>query len=422
MNVEKLQVPVRGRWITTPSGMKYRIGDKGNLLYEVPDVPQERIEHAVKLLAEMQARPGFKPHHFFRHPDLVDIPSPVLKNKINEYLERSEPVDPPDNPLFATAIDIRELVKDGVPPVKWHGAPRIFAKGHVTAVIGGGGSGKSGLMQELAALMVLKAPIEGLALPENDQLDDDVRLLYLDFENPLDVTEGRYARMKYDVGESDGLYYNSFPNIEPANTALGAEQILEYVEYHGINFVMIDTMSKTAEGRENDSETYTALARHLYTPCRRRGITLVILDHTGISGDRARGSSGKRDNVDHTLELTVLRRNKETGITQLQLRSDKDRSGDLDGAYITRYGKPGPEYRHVFSLEKPGVTGADILDAKGPDDIPALIAENIADFEGKPSVNQIRKWLSDKHHIGGSPNKLNPIIKRALSDIFGDDE
>lgn len=85
---KRIYTPVKGEWTTSASGIRYRIGKNGNLLYEVPEIPQARIARAVEILAELQARSDFKPHDFFKHEELADINSRVLKKSIDEYLKR----------------------------------------------------------------------------------------------------------------------------------------------------------------------------------------------------------------------------------------------------------------------------------------------------------------------------------------------
>ena len=100
---KRIYTPVKGKWTASASGVKYKIGKNGNLLYQVPNIPEERIARAVEILAEVQAQPGFKPHHFYKHEELADINSRVLKKKIDEYLER-EAVETPKKVVDSTSV------------------------------------------------------------------------------------------------------------------------------------------------------------------------------------------------------------------------------------------------------------------------------------------------------------------------------
>lgn len=205
---------------------------------------------------------------------------------------------PDRNPLIADRFDIERAMAEGIPPTTWHGTPHLWVKGYQHSLVGPSEVGKSIMMSDLAALMALKRLPVGLNVPEGDEYDDDVRMLYLDAENSQRDVVRRFGLMKYEFnGElSKRLFYKSFPDIRPLNTPEGAGRVIDFIETKRINFLVVDTLSKFIDGNENDPGPYTELARHLLNHLRKHEITSVWFDHTGHVEKRARGSSAKKDN------------------------------------------------------------------------------------------------------------------------------
>ena len=74
---------------------------------------------------------------------------------------------------------------------------------------------------------------------------------------------------------------------------------------------MLDTSSRMVQGKENDSDTFIQLYRCSLVPLKRRGITVLRLDHPGKDESRGqRGSSAKDGDVD-----TIWRLAKATPMT-----------------------------------------------------------------------------------------------------------
>lgn len=346
----------------------------------------------------------------------------------DETTRDEEVVTPGANPLFES-FDIRNLLADGIPPTEWHGVPNLFVKGHQIALNAGSESGKSVLALSLAIHMALREPIPGLELPEGDTVDDAVRILYLDKENPVKTTLRRIALIGLDVGEEDGLFYRPFPDIDPLNTEAGAQQVIEFIEANRINFVIIDTQSKFVEGDENSSAVFTELANHLFTYLRKNSITSLTLDHFG-KDHRLRGSSAKKDNYDDMWELVVKSRPNKDGVAKLELHSEKNRIGVLpDKVYITRTGHPQPRIAHEFHLGREDVdlTGEDLANAPEmpvSEKIKVLRrllndANNAAKIKELKTVNKIREWVINEHDLSFTRAKMNTVIKACLQGSAG---
>ena len=63
--------------------------------------------------------------------------------------------------------------------------------------------------------------------------------------------------------------------------------------------IVLDTISRLVEGKEDSADTWRNLYHHTMVPLRRQGRAVLRLDHQGHdSAKGARGSSAKRDDVD----------------------------------------------------------------------------------------------------------------------------
>ncbi|WP_104151062.1 AAA family ATPase [Mycobacterium intracellulare] len=351
------------------------------------------------------------------------------------------------NPLLKP-FDVPKLLEKGVPPVRWHGVPGLFLKGYQGAFNGSSESGKTILKMDLAVHMTARIMPIGLpGVPEGDELDDDVRLLYIDWENPPRLTLQRFGLIFKDLVDNRGedfdparifekkLFYRPFPNIAALNTPEGAGRVLDFIDTKRINFVIIDTLSKATEGDENNSGSYTDLANYLLKDLRAAGITSVWGDHLGHADKRARGSSAKKDNWDFGWNVDAKKRNRDSGITEIKLVSDaKNRSGDLPSElWVTRHGKPLPYIRHEWegATELDGEAKVIDMGKEPPQSVKVkqLLREHKAyvltlRHRGKPSVTQIREWLKKEHKVTLRDGTVNNLIKEMpyIKELLFDDE
>lgn len=354
---------------------------------------------------------------------------------------------PRTNPLLKP-WNVPELLESGVPPVQWHGAPGLFLRGFVHAFNGSAESGKTLLKMDLAVHMTARIMPIGLpGVPEGDELDDDVRLLYIDFENPPRLTLQRFGLIFNDLVENrkedfdpakvfeKKLFYRPFPNLDPLNTREGAEKVIDFIDTKRINFLIVDTLSKCVEGDENSVGTYTELANHLLKDLRANRVTSVWGDHMGHENKRARGSSGKKDNLDLGWNVEARKRNVDSGITEIKLTSGgaKNRSGDLPPElWVTRHGKPLPYIRHVWERSaRPDLTEDKLSNAGEPPQsvkVKQLLRDN-KDYvltlrhRGKPSITQIRDWLKGEHKVTLRDGTVNELIKDTgyIKELLFDD-
>lgn len=335
------------------------------------------------------------------------------------------------NPLVADSFDIERALAEGVPPTKWHGTPRLWVRGYQHSLVGPSEVGKSLMMSDLASLMALRRLPLGLSVPDGDDYDDDVRMLYLDAENSQRDVVRRFGLMQYEYnGElSKRLFYKSFPDIAPLNTPEGAGRVIDFIETKRVNFVVADTLSKFIDGNENDPGPYTDFAKHLLNHLRKNEVTSVWFDHTGHSEKRARGSSAKKDNLDAGWQMELKSRDSRSGISKIELRPAKNRSGALaPRIWLTRHGAPLDYIRHEFSTGSALSSGVEVTEdviagAREPvamkrkrlRSLMEAHEDHVRDLGG---ANKIRAWAKAKG-VSFTDSKMNEAIVDFLNPLEG---
>lgn len=159
--------------------------------------------------------------------------------------------------------------------------------------------GKSLVMLELAVALSRGAAVFGMTP------DRPVRVLYVDFENDP-VGDIRDRLQKMDVGPDDlgNLRYLSFPTMGALDTAAGGAQLLAAAQSAEAELVVIDTVSRTIQGPENDNDTWIQFYRNTGRLLKESGIAYIRLDHTGKDVERGmRGGSAKSSDVDAVWRL-----------------------------------------------------------------------------------------------------------------------
>ncbi|MGV9800498.1 AAA family ATPase [Mycobacterium sp. NPDC003449] len=283
---KRIRVPVRSKWTTSASGIRYRIGEHGNLLYEVPDIPHARIVRAVEILAEVQTQPGFKPHHFFKHPELADINSRVLKKKIDEYLGR-DPVATPKKGADGGSTDERPRVwaaKDLDParPKKWLARQRI-PWGQMTIMVGDEGIGKSLFWVWIVAAVTTGKPLPEFGIPARDP--QHVRLIVTEDDWATDVRPRlELAGVNLDyvslvAARQDGTGTPVFPS----------EDMELLYEDPVPALVIVDALADTVAPEINMSNAVSAriLLSQWAEYATRAGAAVLILSHTNRMTDAA---------------------------------------------------------------------------------------------------------------------------------------
>jgi hypothetical protein len=99
------------------------------------------------------------------------------------------------------------------------------------------------------------------------------------------------------------------------DTETGAQEIMSIIDAYCVeagDVVVLDSFQRVTEGKEDSSDTYRAFYRETGIVLKRRGLTVIRTDNTGKDTEKgARGSSGKRDDVDIELFMERDKSNRE---------------------------------------------------------------------------------------------------------------
>lgn len=176
----------------------------------------------------------------------------------------------------------------------------ILAKRRLVALYSAPKVGKSLLMLEIAASIAHGRSVLGStpAAP--------VRTLYVDFENdPRGDIRERLQAMGFGPDDLGNLCYLSFPNLGKLDTSKGAAELMAAIEGYGCEVVVIDTVSRSVEGDENENDTWLAFYRHTGLALKRAEVAMIRLDHAGKDESKGqRGGSAKSGDVDAVWRLS----------------------------------------------------------------------------------------------------------------------
>ena len=198
----------------------------------------------------------------------------------------------------------REYVLDHLPAIDWHTLwdddteedwivePLLPAR-RLIALYSAPKVGKSLLMLELAAAIASGRPILGTTPTPR-------RLLYVDFENDprTDIRE-RLRNMGYGPHDLANLTLLSYPNLASLDSEKGSQELMSAIEVYGAEVVIIDTVSRSIAGDENENDTWLDFFRHTGLKLKQAGVALIRLDHSGKDETKGqRGGSAKSGDVD----------------------------------------------------------------------------------------------------------------------------
>lgn len=239
--------------------------------------------------------------------------------KARAHLNDNQPDPEPDdatNRHAGTRINWATFWDDDHGEDDWLLEPFIArARGHSLYALAK--AGKSLWMLDVAARLATGRPIL-------DRLGGHpIHVLYLDLEMTQDDVRERLLEMGYGPTiDMSHLHYYSLPSLAPLDTAIGGAEVFELAQLHAAELVIIDTLSRTVVGAENDADTLTAFFRYTGLPLKAAGIAVVRLDHAGKDLTKGmRGTSAKTNDVDVVWEME--RRDDQ----RLELRATHKRMG-----------------------------------------------------------------------------------------------
>lgn len=228
------------------------------------------------------------------------------------------------------ALDLARLLDPNRPEREWVVGSLIPA-GASVSLVAPAGTGKSLLLLALC-VAVARGDDRFAGLPVTRR-----RVLYVDMENTEDDLAERFEALAVTaetLPELQGLVFLHLPALDPLDTALGADMLAGILDAYRVgpgDVVVLDSLQRVTQGPENDSDTLRALYRHTSSMLKRRGLTVVRTDNTGKDAEKgARGTSGKKDDVDVELLLT---RDAETG--DLRIKVGKVRLPGIEPLRLT---------------------------------------------------------------------------------------
>lgn len=265
---------------------------------------------------------------------------------------------------------------------------KVMAEGHHVAMIGDGKAGKSLLVLDMAYRISAGQAFLG------DGPRQRRRILYIDQENGRYDIQSRMLALGAKPGQLDDLIYMSFPSFRPLDTPAGAADLIAEVDRHRPRLVILDTISRMIEGKENDSDPWRDMYRLFIIEMKRRECSTMRLDHFGKDKDKGgRGSSAKDQDVDAVWELRAV----EKGGNRLTLTRTHTRNGIGPGVFsIERQGEM------VADQWRPGATRHVLLDGAdraGEFIVAGTIADQL-DAAGIPmdlGRDKVRAILKEKH-------------------------
>ena len=321
-------------------------------------------------------------------------------------------------------LDLTALLAATRPPREWV-IDTLVPAGASVALVAPAGTGKSLLL--LAAMIAVARGdklFAGLAITPR-------RVLLVDMENTEDDLADRLKALGItarDAADLDQLVTIHLPPLAPLDTSIGGLELAAILDAYDLapgDVVVLDSLQRVIDGAENDSDTMRAYYRNTALMLKRRGLTVVRTDNTGKDAERgARGTSGKRDDVDIELILTAdaqragrlyLKPGKVRlpGIQRITIQRDLDDDGRLT------YTSAGDPFRAAVNdaialldrLQVPPETGQR----------PA--AEAIRRAEHKVTREALRVAISDRRRLAlGAPNPLGAPPDRTDLDGCADDQ
>lgn len=185
--------------------------------------------------------------------------------------------------FFGEPVLLGKAIREGVEPPK-ELLEGLLLEGRVHHLFGGPGKGKTWV-----ALYFAKKLIEG-----------GKKVMYLDKENGRRLMAERLECLGVDTERLDShlLYREEFsmPATSDAGEAFG--RLLEKEEPELIIFDSWVAFLSEAGLEENDSGDVQKWAELFATAARRRGVSVLLVDHVPHDNDRSRGSSRKAELVD----------------------------------------------------------------------------------------------------------------------------
>lgn len=267
-------------------------------------------------------------------------------------------------------IDWRELWTETPPAEDWIAWPLVEA-GRATALHAPAKLGKSLLVQEMAAAVSLGTEFLGRPVEQRT-------VCYFDMENLRTDIYERLANMGYHGVEFENLNYYSLPALPPLDTEQGGRILRGVLERDRPAFVVLDSFARVTAGKENDTDTVRAFYQHAGLYMKQNQIAYLRLDNEGYEGGRARGASGKKDDIDYAWGMSG-------SSTRLLLERRETRTNHGVGRVVV--GRTGNPLRHV--LESAGDPQPRQAEDRREDRVERAILDVLAEASEPMATNAI---------------------------------
>lgn len=212
--------------------------------------------------------------------------------------------------LAACLVHAKELEAMQLPP-RLHLLDQWLCEGDLGFIFAPRGVGKTWLGMSLPA-----AISKGAGLGHWTAGKQPIRVLYVDGEMPLELSQNRSRGMK--VSEGDVTYLHHELIFGHLNTCLNIglpdhrEAITQLLVEKGFRLLVLDNLSSLASGvAENKGDDYEPIAQWLLE-LRRRKITVIVIHHAGRNGSM-RGHSKREDACSWIIELRDAKSDNEPG-------------------------------------------------------------------------------------------------------------
>ena len=200
-------------------------------------------------------------------------------------------------------VDLHALMSSDPPEQEWLIEPFVLV-GKSTGIVATRGERKSLLTLDLVARRSTGQAV--LDQPAGDP----IHVVYLDQEMGPDDLWDRLDAFGWTVDNPDfdklveHLHYYQLIDLPPLDTEEGGIALEEIIDLHSATLVVIDTVIRVIAGGESDNDTFKNLFRHTETRLKRKGVTLLRLDHLGKDEKKgSRGASAKEDALDAVYQL-----------------------------------------------------------------------------------------------------------------------
>src|SRR5690606_23090838 len=170
-----------------------------------------------------------------------------------------------------TPVDWHALWERAPEDIPWLCEP-LIAAGRLVAIYSPPKVGKSLITLEIAAALATGRPVLG------NPPRPPKRVVYVDLENSGEDIHERLSAMGYTPDDLGNLLYFSFPSLPALDSARRGRHLLALAVALLGDLVVIDTVSRTIQGGENDADTFHQLHRHALAPLKGRGVAVLRLD------------------------------------------------------------------------------------------------------------------------------------------------